>query len=116
MELFDEVQHFSLRATTAVHHSVYFTSEFVQHLNDYRRVCAGWRKHKLTDIDIQARKAVGHFKVSSVYKVFRNIFVESLGILCRIFMGENIVAGGGQSVASHSTVVMIFIRRLSIRG
>jgi len=107
-----KMQNFGLCAAGAVHHAMNFGTEGIEQLFHYRRIRAGRREHQLAGIQRTAFDAVSKFHFSAVYQLVGYGFVIAFRIFLGEVFGENIVAGAGKSVATHTTVIFFLISGL----
>ena len=108
-----EMQHLGLCATGAVHHAMNLGAHLVeQHLND-RSIGAGGGEHQLSGSHRNILQLVIQPVSATIYQFVGYGMVITLGIfLCQVFC-KHIMTGGGESVATHTTVVLLLVGSLS---
>ena len=116
VDVLDEVHDFGLGTSRAVHHAVDGGPHLVEHLLDDGGVGARGAKDEFAGVDGASRDAVGEAEASGVDQVVGDGGVVGLGVFLRDVFGEDVVAGAGESVASHSAVVFSLVGRLAEGG
>ena len=110
-----EVQHLGLRSAGAVHHTMDFGAQLVEQSLHHGSISARRRKHQTAGIDRRTFDSIGQAVAAAIHKLFGHCLVVALGIFLRKILIENIMAGRGQAITTHSTVVAGFVGSLSGR-
>ena len=124
-----EMEHLRLGTSRAMHHAVNLGAKLVEQALDDGSIGAGRRENELAHIGegeglrlgrnkrdgfrCGIRDIVGEAILAAVDEVVGHSVVEALGILLGQILGEDIVAGRGEAVGAHASVVAMLVGGLT---
>ena len=128
-----EMEHLRLSASRAMHHTVNLGAKLVEQALDDGSIGAGRRENELAHIGegeglrlgrnkldgvgggmrdgfrCGIRDVVGEAILAAIDEVVGHGVVEALGILLGQILGEDIVAGRGEAIGAHASVVAMLV-------
>ena len=105
----DEVEHLGLGTTCAMYHTMNLRTQLVEQALDDRRIGAGGGKDELASVDGRTVNHAIQLILAAIDEIVRHGVVEALRVFLGQILGEDIVAGGGQTIGAHTTVVALLV-------
>ena len=96
-----------------MYHTMNLRTKLIEQLLDDWRIGAGGRENQLTCVDGRTLNGVCKTVLAAIHQFVRYGVVITLGIVFSQILGEDIVAGRGQTIAAHTAVVALLVRSLS---
>ena len=109
------MQNLGLGTTCTVNHTVNLWAKLIQDFLDNRSIGTGRREYQLTGVDRRTLNLIGQLIFAAVNQLIWHGVVVALRIVLSEILGEYIVAGRSQTVATHAAVVLLLVGSLTCR-
>ena len=114
VDVLDEVHDLGLRTARAVNHTVDLRTELVEEFLDHGSVCARRAEYEFASVDGAALNGVGEFEATGVDEVVGNGGIVCLRVFLSEIFGEDIMTGGGETIAAHAAIVLLLVGCLTV--
>ena len=116
VQVVDEVEYLGLCAAAAVNHATDVGAVLVEYASDDWGIGAGGGEYHFAGVYSGYFGGVGETAVAAVYYIVGQIVIVAHGVVLGVVFGKYVVAGGGEAVAAHAAVVLVFVGGLAVGG